>query len=249
MSKVIGIDLAGCTVSDVSRSVEFYRDKLGLVPNMVHEQGAEFIFPGGETFGLYNPGDGSKPHFTVMFAVDDIKSAIAAFRERGLQLSDPQESPVCTMAFAQDPDGNPLIVHQRKEKDTTPAPAYDRTATSVNGMDIMTYFTRDAKRSIAFYRDVLGLTPSDIVEEMGAEFQLADGTTFGVWTPDDLSNVPGGGVMFSVDDLPAKIEQLRSRGVGVSEIEETPVCYMAFAPDPDGTMAILHKHKVPAGVA
>ena len=49
-----------------------------------------------------------------MFAVDDAKAAIEHYRARGLQLSDVIESPVCFMAFGSDPEGNGLIIHQRK---------------------------------------------------------------------------------------------------------------------------------------
>ena len=50
----------------------------------------------------------------IMFAVDDAKKAVEHYRARGLQLSDVVESPVCYMAFAADPEGNGIIIHQRK---------------------------------------------------------------------------------------------------------------------------------------
>lgn len=244
MSTITGLDLVGCVVRDVPASVEFYRDKLGLVPNMVHEQGAEFIMPDGNTFGLYNPGD-MTPHVSMMFAVRDIQQAIAEFQARGLHASPPSESEVCHMAFAQDPDGNNVIIHQRKSKDETPAPAYARNGTSVNGIDISTYITKDPQKSLAFYRDMLGMTPTWIDEEngQGAEFTFEDGTTFGIWKPQDLASAPGGAFMFAVDDLPAKVAALRGKGVDVSEPLETPACHMAFAKDPDGNAVIIHKRK------
>jgi predicted enzyme related to lactoylglutathione lyase len=52
-----------------------------------------------------------------MFAVDDARAAVEHYRSRGLQLSDVMESPVCHMAFGTDPEGNSIIIHQRKKRD------------------------------------------------------------------------------------------------------------------------------------
>ncbi len=51
-----------------------------------------------------------------MFAVKDIHAALPQLRERGAQLSEPEETPVCFMAFGADPDGNTVIIHQRKSE-------------------------------------------------------------------------------------------------------------------------------------
>ncbi|MGZ3497284.1 MAG: VOC family protein [Vulcanimicrobiaceae bacterium] len=117
---ITGIDLMAYLVSDPARSIAFYRDVLGMTPTAVDDQGrgAEFTLADGMTFGVWRPDEGEKTSGgTVMFAVDDVHAAIARFRERGLKVSDPMESPVCFMAFGDDPDGNPIIIHQRKVKD------------------------------------------------------------------------------------------------------------------------------------
>lgn len=112
----------------------------------------------------------------------------------------------------------------------------------ITGVDLSAYFTRDPQRSIAFYRDVLGMTPTEIDEQgRGAEFTLSDGSTFGVWQPDDASS--GAAVMFAVTDIHAALPQLRGRGAQLSEPEETPVCFMAFGRDPDGNTIIIHQRK------
>ncbi|MBV8282033.1 MAG: VOC family protein, partial [Candidatus Eremiobacteraeota bacterium] len=50
------------------------------------------------------------------------------------------------------------------------------TTGTITGMDIMAYYTQEPKRSIEFYRDVLGLQPTEVDEQgRGAEFTLADG--------------------------------------------------------------------------
>lgn len=110
-----GIDIAAYLVKDPKAQIAFYRDVLGMQPTEVDDEGrgAEFTLADGSTFGVWKP-EGGETGGTVMFAVDDMKSAIETYRGRGLQLSDPMESPVCFMSFAQDPEGNAIIIHQRK---------------------------------------------------------------------------------------------------------------------------------------
>ncbi len=114
---------------------------------------------------------------------------------------------------------------------------------TVTGIDLMAYFTTDPERSIAFYRDVLGMTPTEIDDQgRGAEFTLPDGTTFGVWKPQD--GAKGACVMLAVDDIASALETFRRRGAQLSGPEETPVCHMAFGADPDGNTLIIHQRKI-----
>ena len=55
----------------------------------------------------------------------------------------------------------------------------------ITGVDLFEFTVRDAAKMVAFYRDVLGLKSDDSDDQNGAEFSLADGTTFGVWQPDE----------------------------------------------------------------
>ncbi len=113
---------------------------------------------------------------------------------------------------------------------------------SIKGIDIVTHLTSDAARSIAFYRDVLGLVPTFADENQGAEFELADGSTFGVWRPDE-GPTSGATVMFAVDDIAAAVALFRSRGAHLSDPTESPVCHMAFGADPDGNGFVVHQRK------
>ncbi|HYZ15439.1 MAG TPA: VOC family protein [Candidatus Acidoferrum sp.] len=119
-------------------------------------------------------------------------------------------------------------------------------ANAIKGIDVTTYLVQDPERAIAFYRDKLGLNVTEEYGGQGGEFTLADGTTFGLWKMTDGSFRPSGGVMFAVDDLPAAVQQYRSRGVAFEDdgaIEETPQCYMAFGTDSEGNSFILHQRK------
>ncbi len=112
----------------------------------------------------------------------------------------------------------------------------------VTGMDIVAYYTGDPQRSIAFYRDVLGMTPTEVDEDgRGAEFALADGSTFGVWKPDGATS--GASVMFAVADIAQALRLFRERGAQLSDPTETPVCFMSFGADPDGNAFIVHQRK------
>jgi predicted enzyme related to lactoylglutathione lyase len=52
----------------------------------------------------------------LAFAVDDILAAAAACRRRRVRgLAGPIETGVCWMLFVEDPEGNPLVLHQRKD--------------------------------------------------------------------------------------------------------------------------------------
>lgn len=115
--------------------------------------------------------------------------------------------------------------------------------TAIKGMDIAAYLVRDPQRAIAFYRDVLGMTPTMVDDQgRGAEFTLADGSTFGVWKPEDGGS--GGAIMFAVDDARVAVEHYRARGLQLSDVMESPVCLMAFGQDPEGNSIIIHQRKV-----
>jgi len=113
--EVHGFDLVGLTVRDAKKTIAFYRDVLGLHPAMTDERGAEFELSDGATFGIWQPDEGTyPPGWGVLFAVRDIHEAVSAMRERGADLSDPMETPVCFMSFGKDPEGNAFAIHQRK---------------------------------------------------------------------------------------------------------------------------------------
>ena len=112
---VTGIDLSGFLVEDPAKAIAFYRDVIGMEPTAVDPEGrgAEFTLADGSTFGVWRE-PGAKPGAFFMIAVADIHAAVADYRAKGLTVSDPDETPVCFMAFTQDYAGNGLIIHQRK---------------------------------------------------------------------------------------------------------------------------------------
>lgn len=117
-------------------------------------------------------------------------------------------------------------------------------AASIRGMDLVGVTARDGKATIAFYRDVLGMKPTmEAPSGTAAEFELGDGSTFGVWQPEGGEFPPGLGVMFAVPDVDAAVARARERGATLSEVTDSPVCRMAMGSDPEGNRFILHQRK------
>jgi len=115
--KIRGIDISTYLVKDVPRAKAFYRDTMGLDITLDYgDNGAEFTFPDGTTFGLWKMEDGTwNAGDGVMFSVDDAREAAEYFRSRGVKISDHfHDGENCAMAFGEDSEGNSFILHQRK---------------------------------------------------------------------------------------------------------------------------------------
>ena len=113
----------------------------------------------------------------------------------------------------------------------------------ITGIDLHGYQVKDVKRATAFYRDVLGLTPT-LENDNGAEFELADGSTFGIWDGGGFMPwIAGNGIMFAVTDFAAALRIAKERGAKVLMENEGPVCFMALLEDTEGNQLLLHKRK------
>lgn len=115
---VAGIHHISLNVSDTGRSLEFYRDTLGLValPRPA------FPFPGA----WLDAGDGRQVHLIetagvpadlgqhVAFLVADVDAAISRLRDAGYDVGDakPVADTTIRQAFAHDPDGNRVELTQ-----------------------------------------------------------------------------------------------------------------------------------------
>lgn len=116
----------------------------------------------------------------------------------------------------------------------------------IEGMDLSGYMVKNASRAIEFYRDVLGLEPTRIYpQERGAEYELPDGTTFGLWggAGDVFPFQPSNGILFTVPDLESAVSRLRERGIPIQKEIDTPVCSMVMIHDTEGNLVTLHRRK------
>lgn len=104
-------------VSDMTRSVAFYRDVLGLQLRYETPYWSEFEV-GGVTLGLHPAGDHLpvNPQGGVSFGfyVSDIAQTLAELTARGAQVVRKQEEDFGTLAILADPDGYGIQVGQMK---------------------------------------------------------------------------------------------------------------------------------------
>jgi catechol 2,3-dioxygenase-like lactoylglutathione lyase family enzyme len=122
--KVRGVDFVLYWVSDMERSLRFYRDFLGLrVGANWENQWVELDTP-PTTLALVRAGaDGSDAPPTtgahapsIALAVEDVHAAIAEAKRRGITVKvEPMDSPVCVSAVILDPDGNLVGLHARND--------------------------------------------------------------------------------------------------------------------------------------
>ena len=120
----------------------------------------------------------------------------------------------------------------------------------IAGIDLSGYMVENAQRAIAFYRDVLGLEPSRVYpENRGAEYELPDGTVFGLWGGGGkvMPFQPSNGILFAVGDFDAAVASLKARGIPIVREIETPNCRMAMIEDTEGNLVTLHERKTGAG--
>ena len=116
----------------------------------------------------------------------------------------------------------------------------------IEQVDFVSVPTRNIERSVAWYRDTLGLPASTVTP---GEVE-APNVTFSFWSPEAdgepfQANVAGIGLR--VADVVAAVEEARSAGADVIGIEDTGVCHMGFVKDPDGNVLILHRRYAPRG--
>lgn len=114
-----GADFVAYLVSDLARACAFYGDVLGLPQEACREdwQWAEFdcgnitlTLYGGETLPEFIPGG------RIALAVDDVQAAYEELKAQGVRiLKPPYELTCCWHLDILDPDGNRIVIHQRKD--------------------------------------------------------------------------------------------------------------------------------------
>jgi len=114
----------------------------------------------------------------------------------------------------------------------------------IEQFDFVSVPTRDAKRAVAWYRDVLELPES---EYTGAEIETSN-VTLSFWNPEEQGETfvaNENGIGLRVSDVHEAVEDLRAAGAEVIGIEDSGVCHMGYVKDPDGNVLILHRRYAP----
>ena len=108
-------------VTDIRRAREFYENVLGLKPTMESAGGMWVEYDvGSNTFAIGCYGDVWKPSkdgTCIAFEVDDLDAEISRLKSKGVKFAmEAMDTPVCCFAILLDPDGNQVMVHERKAK-------------------------------------------------------------------------------------------------------------------------------------
>ena len=114
---------------------------------------------------------------------------------------------------------------------------------AVTSIAFTMYPVSDLDRAVAFYRDVLGLTPAGLASNFWFEFEIA-GSTFGLGNFEQIGQ-PGTAqsLALEVDSLEQFRAALATKGVETTEPYETPICWISMVQDPDGNKVVLHQAK------
>ena len=101
-------------VKNMARARDFYEGKLGLKPSVPGARWHEYHLKNGAfaiTTALPDPRTASN----IAFEVDDLDREVKRLRLARVKiLHDDIESPVCRMAVIADPDGNTVVLHEKK---------------------------------------------------------------------------------------------------------------------------------------
>jgi catechol 2,3-dioxygenase-like lactoylglutathione lyase family enzyme len=118
----------------------------------------------------------------------------------------------------------------------------------VERADFVSVPVTDLARSIAFYRDTLGL--EQIGEGQWPEFQLGANVSLYLLDPTNIGQEFSGPhsapIALRVPNVESVRAELESRGVTFfGETFNTGVCHMAHFADPDGNVLMLHRRYTP----
>jgi predicted enzyme related to lactoylglutathione lyase len=120
-------------------------------------------------------------------------------------------------------------------------------AVTAAGIDAVYYMTRDFNRARKFYEGVLGLKPARQQSNEGndwVEYELGDGSTFGLGHMSGEEFHGSGGAMFAVPDVKQALDLAKESGATVVwDVMEMPECSMAWAIDTEGNSFGLHHRK------
>ena len=115
------IAFTGTPVTDMPRARRFYEGVLGLKPTKESAGGMWVEYDvGPNTFAIGCYGDIWKPSSDgtcIAFEVDNLDAEISRLKSKGVNfVMELYDTPSCRFAILNDPDNNPIMIHQRKAK-------------------------------------------------------------------------------------------------------------------------------------
>jgi len=119
--KAKAVDFVSYSVTDMDQAEAFWRELLGLDVEVARGKpgtranGYMELDAGGVAIGLVAMPQ-THPNGIMALAVDNVGEAVEELRGKGVKIAmETIESPVCWMAVVADPDGNRILLHQRKD--------------------------------------------------------------------------------------------------------------------------------------
>ena len=112
------VAFTGYPVKDVARAVAFYSEAIGMKKSGIETDfWVEFDID-GSTFGVGNFPQLGTPGTAQSFAIEvsSVSELRADLAKKGIESTDPFETPVCFISVVKDPDGNELFLHESKSK-------------------------------------------------------------------------------------------------------------------------------------
>lgn len=120
------------------------------------------------------------------------------------------------------------------------------TAT-ITGIDAIYYLAKDFDRARRFYESAFGLKATgEMIGEGGGsfvEYDLPDGSTFGLAQLSDSPWHMNGSIEFAVPDVDAAVKRAVDAGATLNDDEDLPTCRMAWLQDTEGNSFCLHRRK------
>jgi glyoxylase I family protein len=113
--EALGVHHVSINVRDASEALEFYTGVLGLTARTDRPDfpfGGAWLDIGGEQLHLIESPvpDDCGQHFALRVA--DIDAAVAALRQRGIEVSEPKPVATSRQCFLRDPSGNLIELHE-----------------------------------------------------------------------------------------------------------------------------------------
>lgn len=118
MNLIKDIAFVGYPVKSVAEARKFYEGILGLVPDPAFNGDIWVEYPVGTgtlTIGSMEGWNPSKDGPSVALEVFDLVALVQKLKENNIKINmDTQDWPNCKMAMICDPDGNSMVLHQKK---------------------------------------------------------------------------------------------------------------------------------------
>lgn len=114
--------------------------------------------------------------------------------------------------------------------------------TPVKGCYGTMYYVADMKKSVAYYKDTLGLKPRYESEEW-TEFDLGDGTALCLHPVNGKKHHTGGTLIMNVQDIRGTVAAMKKKGAEFEgEVKEVhPGAFAAEFKDPAGNVISLYE--------